>query len=89
MHINYLQNAIIERRNRLGIDQQTLADMAEISVRALSNIETGKGNPTLASLNAVLEVLGLELSLRVRQPNATLHSTETDPESPPRNGESG
>lgn len=68
MHIRDLQKAIIERRDRLGVDQWTLADMAGISVRALSNIETGKGNPTLASLNAVLEVLGLELALCIRKP---------------------
>lgn len=69
MHINDLQMAIVKRRDHLGIDQRTLADLAGLSVRALSNIETGRGNPTLASINAVLEVLGLELELRVRRPN--------------------
>jgi hypothetical protein len=36
---------------------------------ALSNIELGKGNPTLAALNRVADALGLDLRLGVRSAN--------------------
>ena len=61
-----LATEIKTRRRRLGIDQQTLADLAQTSVPTLSKIETGKGNPTLAVMNRVLDVLGLELCVRVK-----------------------
>ncbi len=59
--------AIAKRRKRLGLDQRALAEIAGISVHALSNIETGKGNPTLKTLSALGDILGMEIRLEVRQ----------------------
>ena len=67
MHIEEIAKLIVERRNLLGIDQRSLAELAGISTRALSAIETGQGNPTLAHLNDVLSCLGLELQVVIRQ----------------------
>lgn len=53
------------RRRRLGIDQQALAEIAGVSVHALSDIESGKGNPTWAVINRLATVLGLSVSLQV------------------------
>ena len=58
---NRVGETIVAARKREGLDQQTLADLSQISVRTLSDLERGKGNPTLSSLLRVLETLGLKL----------------------------
>ena len=63
-----LGNTIRARRAMLGLKQRALAEIAGLSVHGLSNIESGKGNPTLAVLNQLADVLGLDLSLEVRRP---------------------
>ena len=58
---------IKKRRVSLRIDQRTLSEISGIAVHTLSNIEAGKGNPTVATLNRVLDALGLELCIQVKQ----------------------
>ncbi len=55
------------RRKTLNISQQDLAEMAEISLATVKDIERGKGNPSLATVKKILEVLGMEIHYRVRQ----------------------
>ena len=55
-----------ERRKALALVQQDVAQMAGVSLHTLHNLESGKGNPTLEVIAKVLEVLGLELQIRVR-----------------------
>lgn len=64
MNIKSIGNIIRQRRKTLGVDQQTLAEIAGTSVHTISDIESGKGNPTLEVLNKTLRVLGLELAIR-------------------------
>lgn len=54
------------RRADLKLDQRGLAELAAVSVHTLSDLESGKGNPTLAVLSRLLDVLGLELSIGPR-----------------------
>ena len=54
---------IRQRRKMLGINQQTLADLAQISI---TKIENGEININFQKLYAILEVLGLELSLKIK-----------------------
>lgn len=61
-----LGKTIADRRKRLGTSQQEVADLAGISVRALSSLERGKPTIRLDTLVPVLEVLGLELRTTVR-----------------------
>jgi transcriptional regulator with XRE-family HTH domain len=63
-----LGNRIRSRRLTLGLKQQSLAEIAGLSVHGLSNIESGKGNPTLAVLNQLADALGLDLRLDVPRP---------------------
>lgn len=54
------------RRLRLeitGFDQETFAKMCSMSTRALYQLETDKGNPTLNTLDAILRKFGLRLGL--------------------------
>lgn len=51
------------RRTRLGITQQTLADLAEVGINTVVAIERGKGNPSIATLSKIASVLGLKLRL--------------------------
>ncbi len=56
------------RRQALGIDQRTLAEIAGVSVHAVSNLEGGRGNPTVRVLESLGTALGLELIWQVRTP---------------------
>lgn len=57
---------IKKRRMRLGISQQDLAEFAGVGIATVKDIERGKGNPSLQTLQKLLEVLGLEITLQVR-----------------------
>jgi transcriptional regulator with XRE-family HTH domain len=63
-----ISQVIRERRKLLNVDQKTLARIAGISVHALSDMETGKGNPTLKTVMRVLDVLGMKLSPSIKSP---------------------
>jgi y4mF family transcriptional regulator len=56
-----------ERRAILGITQKDLADISGVGLRTIKDIETGGGNPSLATLAALADVLGLELDLRIKR----------------------
>jgi transcriptional regulator with XRE-family HTH domain len=56
-----------KRRVSLRIDQRTLSEISGVAVHTLSNIEAGKGNPTVATLDRVLNALGMALSIEVRK----------------------
>jgi transcriptional regulator with XRE-family HTH domain len=57
---------IRKRRASLEIDQRTLGEISKTAVHTLSNIEVGKGNPTMATLDRVLSALGMELRIQVK-----------------------
>ena len=60
-------NAIKERRKKLGINQQTLADLASVAVNTVVAIERGEGNPQLATLLTILDTLGLQIVINIKQ----------------------
>ncbi len=60
-------SAIRKRRSMLGIDQTDLSEISGVAVHTLSNIEAGKGNPTVATLRRILDALGMELRIQVRE----------------------
>jgi len=57
---------IRERRKKLGINQQTLADLAGVGINTLLAIERGEGNPQLSTLLAIIETLGLQLDIHLK-----------------------
>ena len=60
-------NAIKERRKKLGINQQTLADLASVAVNTVVAIERGEGNPQLGTLLTILDTLGLRMIIDIKQ----------------------
>lgn len=60
---------IRERRNLLGLTQQDLADYTGLSLRIIKSIEVGKGNPSMGTLTKIAEVLGLEITMKVKEMN--------------------
>ena len=56
-----------QRRKLAGITQRDLAGLSELGVHTLSDLESGKGNPTLEVLSRVCGVLGLEIRLSPRE----------------------
>ena len=58
---------IKERRKHLGINQQTLADLAGVGINTLVAIERGEGNPQLSTLLTILETLGLTIDLHIKR----------------------
>lgn len=60
-------NAIRERRKKLGVNQQTLADLAGVAVNTLVAIERGDGNPQLSTLLTILDTLGLQADINIKQ----------------------
>lgn len=59
-------NQIKERRKVLAISQETLADISGVGLRTLKQFESGKGNPTLETLQKLCDALGLEIKLEVK-----------------------
>ncbi|MDM1139164.1 MULTISPECIES: helix-turn-helix transcriptional regulator [unclassified Empedobacter] len=57
---------IKERRKVLDITQESLADISGVGLRTLKQFESGKGNPTLETLQKLCDALGLELKLEVK-----------------------
>ena len=57
---------IRQRRKMLGINQQTLADLAQISINTITKIENGEININYSYNIAKKDVLGLELSLKIK-----------------------
>ncbi len=68
MNILDISNIVKKRRKLLGLDQREFSDIIGVAVHTISDIESGKGNPTLETLSKVCEPLGLELIVRVREP---------------------
>lgn len=58
---------IKERRSQLGISQQDLAEISEVSIATIKDIERGKGNPSLTTLEKIADVLGMEVMLQIKQ----------------------
>ena len=62
-----LKDTLKERRSQLKISQSDLAEMANVSLATVKDIERGKGNPSLQTVEKILAVLGMEMTYRVRQ----------------------
>lgn len=66
MHQGELIRTIKERRESLRVTQETLSELSELSLRTIKQFESGKGNPTLNTLQKISDVLGLQVCLKIK-----------------------
>lgn len=66
MLLKELGETIRNRRKELNITQPHLAELAKVSTNTLYKLERGQGNPSLEVLNKLAEILGMELTLKVK-----------------------
>ena len=67
MHQEEIIKVLKDRREALKVTQEHLAELSGVGLRTLKSIESGKGNPTIETLNKLADVLGLELKLEVKK----------------------
>ena len=66
MHYAELIKTIKARREVLQVTQETVAELSGVGLRTLKQFESGKGNPTLLTLQKIADVLGMEVSLTIK-----------------------
>jgi transcriptional regulator with XRE-family HTH domain len=62
-----LIKAIKERREALQVTQETVAELSGVGLRTLKQFESGKGNPTLATIQKIAAALGMEICLKIKE----------------------
>lgn len=67
LHFEELIKTIKDRREVLQVTQETLAELSGVGLRTLKQFESGKGNPTLQTLQKLSDVLGLEVGLKLKK----------------------
>lgn len=67
---------IIRRRRRaLQVTQGVLADLSGVARHTVTDIESGKGNPTIEIMQRLLAPLGLRLAIEIAEPNPARPAT--------------
>ena len=66
MHFEELIKTIKVRRQTMQVTQETLAELSGVGLRTLKQFESGKGNPTLMTVQKLADVLGMELCLKLK-----------------------
>lgn len=64
MNLAEIGGEIRRRRKYLKLSQQELADLSEVNINTVVNIESGKGNPLLITVLNICKVLGLTISMQ-------------------------
>ncbi len=66
MLLKEVGNAIKNRRYELDITQRDLARMSGVSLNTIYLIETGRFNPSIETLKKILDILGLDFNIEVK-----------------------
>ena len=61
-----LKDIMKQRRETLSLTQQDLAEMSQVGLATIKDIERGKGNPALNTIKKILDVLGIVIEYRIR-----------------------
>jgi len=67
MHLENLIQTIKERREMMRVTQETLAELSGVGLRTLKQFESGKGNPTMLTMQKLADVLGMEICLQIKK----------------------
>ena len=57
---------IKNRRVDLNVNQEELAQLSGVGLRTIKQFESGKGNPTVSTINQLAAALGLELTFQIK-----------------------
>jgi transcriptional regulator with XRE-family HTH domain len=66
MHFEDIIQSIKKRREALKVTQEALAQHSGVGLRTLKQFESGKGNPTLQTLQKLADALGMEVCLKIK-----------------------
>jgi transcriptional regulator with XRE-family HTH domain len=61
MNLEQLGNIIRERRNELSFSQEQLSNKSDVAIKTIHSVELGKANPSVKTLDKILENLDLEI----------------------------
>lgn len=61
MTVQELGRSVRFRRQQMGVSQESFAAKAGISLRKLSDIECGNGNPTFDTMDCIAAAFGLQI----------------------------
>lgn len=67
MHQQDIIETLKKRRITLQVNQETLAMLSGVGLRTVKQFESGKGNPTLETIQKLADVLGLEMQLAIKK----------------------
>lgn len=73
-----LGETVRKRRSLLKLRQPELAAIAGVGTRTIQDIEAGKGNPSLDILLKIANVLGLSLTLELKDPVREYNNKEAE-----------
>ncbi len=62
-----LGELIVKRRAELSMEQSDIEDYTGISIGTISKMENGKGNISIDNLLKILDILGLEMNVKVKR----------------------
>lgn len=62
---NKIGKIIKKRRKELNFELKDLQDYSGINYASISDIENGKANPTIKTLEKLLDVLGMQINIEV------------------------
>ncbi|HJC97677.1 MULTISPECIES: helix-turn-helix domain-containing protein [Bacteroidaceae] len=66
MNTKEIGTIIKQRRQSLKVKQLELSELAGVGINTLVAIERGEGNPKLETLLAILDTLGLQIDIRLK-----------------------
>lgn len=64
MDLNEIGQIIKERRAVLGVNRRTVSELSGVADNTLVAIERGEGNPQIATLQVILDTIGLQLDVK-------------------------
>jgi transcriptional regulator with XRE-family HTH domain len=67
MTVAEMGQLIVSRRELLRLRQEDLSEMSGIAIKTIHLIEKGSGNPSIATIEKIGDILGLELILQIRK----------------------
>ena len=65
--LTHLASLVVQRRKELKINQDDLSELTQVAIRTIRDIEKGIGNPSVETLQKIMDVLGMELVFRLKK----------------------